>query len=62
MDIEEVARRSPEKIVTFQIEPAAGFQPYVGRNIAAAAELDGDLSKQCGRWSEGLHGAFLGRT
>ena len=58
MDIEEVARRSPEKIVTFQIEPAAGFQPYVGRNIAAALELDGDLSKQCGRLVEDLYGAF----
>jgi len=58
MDIEEVARRSPEKIVTFQIEPAAGFQPYVGRNIAAALELDGDLSKQCGRLVEYLYGAF----
>jgi succinyl-CoA synthetase beta subunit len=61
MDIEEVARRSPEKIVTFQIEPAAGFQPYVGRNIAAALKLDGDLSKQCGRVVEGLHGAFLAK-
>ena len=57
MDIEEVARRSPEKIVTFQIEPAAGFQPYVGRNIAAALKLDGDLSKQCGRLVEDLYGA-----
>jgi succinyl-CoA synthetase beta subunit len=61
MDIEEVASRSPEKIVTFQIEPAAGFQPYVGRNIVAALKLDGDLSKQCGRVVEGLHGAFLAK-
>src|ERR1700758_1030526 len=30
-DIEEVAHKTPEKIQTFQIEPAAGYQPYVGR-------------------------------
>src|SRR5215813_7960490 len=28
MDIEEVAKKTPEKIVTFQIEPAAGYSPY----------------------------------
>jgi len=33
----------------------------VGRNIAAALKLDGDLSKQCGRVVEGLHGAFLAK-
>src|SRR5579864_4980783 len=30
MDIEEVATHTPEKILTFQVEPAAGYQPYVG--------------------------------
>jgi succinyl-CoA synthetase beta subunit len=34
MDIEQVAKQTPEKILTFQVEPAAGYQPYVGRNIA----------------------------
>jgi succinyl-CoA synthetase beta subunit len=27
MDIEEVAHKTPEKIHTFQIEPAAGYSP-----------------------------------
>src|SRR5580700_1178602 len=39
MDIEEVAKHTPEKIETFQVEPAAGYQPYVGRDIAAALKL-----------------------
>src|SRR6516225_2775489 len=49
MDIEEVAKHNPEKILTFQIEPAAGYQPYVGRDIAAALKLSGEQAKQCGR-------------
>ncbi len=61
MDIEEVARHSPEKILTFQIEPAAGYQPYVGRNIAAALKLSGEQARQCGRLVEGLYGAFIAK-
>ncbi|HEX3667140.1 MAG TPA: ADP-forming succinate--CoA ligase subunit beta [Rhizomicrobium sp.] len=61
MDIEEVARQSPEKILTFQIEPAAGYQPYVGRDIAAALKLEGDAVKQCGKLVQGLFNAFDAR-
>jgi succinyl-CoA synthetase beta subunit len=59
MDIEEVAKHSPEKIKTFQIEPGAGYQPYVGRNIAQAFKLDGDQAKQVGRIIDRLYRAFL---
>ena len=41
MDIEEVAHKTPEKIHTFQIEPAAGYSPYVGNEIAVGAEAEG---------------------
>ncbi len=58
MDIEEVAQHTPEKILTFQIEPAAGYQPYVGRNIASALKLTGDAAKQCGKVVEGIYNAF----
>jgi succinyl-CoA synthetase beta subunit len=58
MDIEEVARQSPEKILTFQIEPAAGYQPHIGRCIAACLKLEGESAKQCGRLVEGLYSAF----
>src|SRR6476619_606289 len=34
MDIEEVAHATPEKIITVQVDPAAGYAPYVGRRIA----------------------------
>jgi succinyl-CoA synthetase beta subunit len=34
MDIEEVAARTPEKILTINIHPAAGLQPYQCRQVA----------------------------
>jgi succinyl-CoA synthetase beta subunit len=49
MDIEKVAHDTPEKIATISVDPAAGYQPYVGRKIAAALKLEGDLAKQCGK-------------
>ena len=61
MDIEQVAKATPEKILTFQVEPAAGYQPYVGRNIATALKLKGDQAKQCGKLIEGLYNAFSGK-
>jgi succinyl-CoA synthetase beta subunit len=59
MDIEEVAHKAPEKIRTFHVDPAAGYQPYVGRNIAAALELKGEQSKQCVKLIGQLYQAFL---
>jgi len=34
VDIEEVAEKHPEKIITLSIDPAAGFQAYHGRKLA----------------------------
>jgi succinyl-CoA synthetase beta subunit len=39
MEIEEVAAHTPEKIIRESIDPAVGFQPYNGRNIAFALGL-----------------------
>jgi succinyl-CoA synthetase beta subunit len=47
MDIEEVARNTPEKIVTIGIDPASGFSQFHGRKIAFALGLEGDQIKQC---------------
>ena len=46
MDIEEVAARTPERIVTLAIDPASGLQPFHGRRLAAALGLAGDAAKQ----------------
>ncbi len=41
MNIEEVAANTPEKILTETIDPIAGFQPYIARNIAFSLGLEG---------------------
>jgi succinyl-CoA synthetase beta subunit len=41
MNIEEVAAETPEKIITIQVDPVAGLQPYQCRRIAFALELEG---------------------
>jgi succinyl-CoA synthetase beta subunit len=61
MDIEEVAHKTPDKIQTFQIEPAVGYSPYVGLDIATALKLKGDAAKQCGKVVQGLYNAFLAK-
>ncbi len=43
VDIEEVAAKTPEKIVKETIDPAVGMMPYQARNLAAALGIKGDL-------------------
>ena len=42
VDIEEVAAKTPEKIVREHIDPAVGIMPYQARKIATALGLKGD--------------------
>ncbi len=58
MDIEEVAHKTPEKITTISVDPAAGYQAYIGRRIASALKLEGDLAKQANKMIAGLYKAF----
>jgi len=46
MNIEEVAAETPEKILTETINPIAGFQPYIARNIAFKLGLEGIQIRQ----------------
>ena len=47
MDIEAVAADTPEKILSFSIDPTTSFQPYHGRRIACMWWLEGNHLKQC---------------
>jgi succinyl-CoA synthetase beta subunit len=58
MDIEAVAHDTPEKILTFSVDPATGFMPHHGRRIAAALGLTGDLAKQAAKVGQQLYTAF----
>jgi succinyl-CoA synthetase beta subunit len=61
VDIEEVAARSPEKIHKAFVDPAVGFQPYEGRQLAFATNLGGDLLRPAGEIMSGLYRAFAAK-
>ena len=59
MDIEEVAANTPEKILSFSVDPATGYQPFHGRRIAFALGLEGKQVKQCVGLMGLLYKAFI---
>jgi succinyl-CoA synthetase beta subunit len=61
MDIEEVARATPEKIVTISVDPVAGICPHHVRRVCKALQLAGDLQKQMSVLLTGLYRAFTER-
>lgn len=58
MDIEQVAHDSPEKILTFSVDPATGIMQHHGRAVARALGLHGDLARQAQTLVESLYAAF----
>ncbi len=61
MDIEEVAHKTPAKILTFSIDPATGVMPFHGRRVAQALGLKGDLAKQAEAMIAKLYAAFTAK-
>ncbi|WP_300009406.1 ADP-forming succinate--CoA ligase subunit beta [uncultured Roseobacter sp.] len=59
MDIEEVAAATPEKILSFSVDPASGYQAFHGRRIAFALGLTGKQIKQCVGLMGLLYKAFM---
>ncbi|MFU1478017.1 ADP-forming succinate--CoA ligase subunit beta [Roseovarius sp. C7] len=59
MDIEEVAESTPEKILSFSVDPATGYQPFHGRRIAFNLGLEGKQVKQCVSLMGTLYKMFL---
>jgi len=61
IDIEDVAGKTPEKILTFSIDPATGVMPHHGRRVAQAMRLTGDLAKQAEGLLAKLYTAFVAK-
>jgi len=61
VNIEEVAHNTPEKIVTFSVDPATGIMGHHGRTVAKALDLTGDLAKQAEVLVTQLYTAFLAK-
>jgi succinyl-CoA synthetase beta subunit len=61
MDIEEVAAKTPEKIVSVAVDPAAGYSPHIGQTIAYALGLKGDQVKAGAALVKSLYAAFVAK-
>src|SRR5450759_440787 len=61
VNIEDVAHNSPEKIVTFSVDPATGIMGHHGRTVAKALGLKGDLAKQAEKLVAQLYTAFVAK-
>ena len=61
VNIEEVAHKTPEKIVTFSVDPATGIMGHHGRTVAKALGLAGNLAKQAEKLVAQLYAAFVAK-
>jgi succinyl-CoA synthetase beta subunit len=59
MDIEEVAEKTPEKIRSISVHPAAGLQPYQARELGFFLGLNKDQVAQFTRVMTGLYRMFV---
>ncbi|MEO1471699.1 MAG: ADP-forming succinate--CoA ligase subunit beta [Pseudomonadota bacterium] len=59
MDIEEVAAETPEKILTFSVDPATGVSGFHGRKVAKALGLEGQAAKDCLKLIATLYRLFV---
>ncbi len=58
-EIEHVAATNPDAIIKMAVNPAAGFEPYVGRVLAARLGFTGDQATQFAKLAEGLYRTAL---
>jgi succinyl-CoA synthetase beta subunit len=59
MEIEEVAERHPESIAKFYVDTAIGYSPFIGRELAFAAQLDLGYRKQFPSIAAALYDLFF---
>ena len=59
VEIEQVAAENPDAIHRIAIDPAAGFQPHDGRELAFALGLDGDQLRPAVALMTALYRAFV---
>jgi succinyl-CoA synthetase beta subunit len=58
VDIEDVAREHPEKILRVPVDPLIGFPPFQARKMAFALGLQGDSVNAFVKFATGLYAAF----
>ena len=60
-EIEEVARTSPEKILSFSVDPATGFMPHHAHAVAYALGFSREVAKQAESMLPKLYQAVLAK-
>ncbi len=58
MDIEEVAAKTPEKILKVAIDPAIGLQPFHARQLAFGLGLEGAQIRSATKFLQGMYKAY----
>jgi len=58
MDIEEVAARTPEKILKETVDPAVGFRAFQARKLAFGLGIPSDLINQAVKFMQSLYAAY----
>jgi succinyl-CoA synthetase beta subunit len=58
MDIEEVAAKTPEKILKVGIDPAIGLQPFHARKLAFGLGLEGPQIRSATKFLQGLYRSY----
>jgi succinyl-CoA synthetase beta subunit len=61
MDIETVAHKTPEQIISIRVHPAAGLQAYQCRKVAYALGLKGQQHKSLQKIMQGMYDLFLAK-
>ncbi len=59
MDIEEVAKNTPEKIIKEWINPAQGLKPYQARKVAYKLGLEGKVAREMTKFIMALYKAYV---
>lgn len=59
VEIEEVAAKTPEKILKEYIDPAVGLIPFQGRKLAFGLGIDKSLVNKAVKFMTGLYNAFV---
>jgi succinyl-CoA synthetase beta subunit len=59
VEIEKVAEETPEKIIKIWVDPAVGFQPYQGRQLAFGLGLPKELQGKFAKFAGQLYEAYV---
>ena len=59
VEIEEVAAKSPEKIIRTLVNPGSGLRPFQARKLAYALGLEGDAFKSAQKLFMNLYDAYM---